>query len=316
MMDIKINFSLVIGGIFLSLLSYVSLSFASDAKDAFNLHQVKQGIYVHYGGHFAFGDPNEDDIANIGFIVGEQCIAVIDTGGSVKIGKKLLTAIRSVSALPVCYVINTHIHFDHILGNLAFQNDSVQFVGHAKLPEDVENNRNFFLQQFPQYLGDMPSKESIIAPQLVVDNTLQLDLGNRIILLTAYPTAHSHNDLTVFDSKTKTLWAGDLVFRERIPAIDGSLKGWLAVLQSMKTHDVVTVIPGHGSISDEWPHAYAAQYDYLELLLRETRQAIAAGKFLEEAIHTIGSEASLQWQLHAQHHRGNITKAFVELEWE
>lgn len=312
----KIAVRLLICMAFLSLLSCISSSFASVTTDSFNLHQVEEGIYLHYGGHFTFEDMNEDDIANIGFIVGEQCIAVIDTGGSVKIGKKLLVAIRSVSALPVCYVINTHVHFDHILGNLAFQNDSVQFVGHAKLPDAVENNRNFFLQRFAKHLGDMPSKEAIISPQLTVDNTMQLDLGNRSILLTAYPIAHSHSDLTIFDSRTKTLWAGDLIFRERIPVLDGNLKGWLEVLQGMQVQDVATLIPGHGTISNSWPQAYAPQYGYLEMLLSETRQAIVDGKFLEDAVHSIGSETHEKWLLHEQYHRGNITKAFVELEWE
>lgn len=312
----KINVRLVMGGVFLFLLSYASLSFASDIVDSFNLHQIKEGIYLHYGSHFAIGTPNEDDIANIGFIVGEQCIAVIDTGGSLKIGKQLLSAIKSVSKLPVCYVINTHVHFDHILGNLAFQNDRVQFIGHEKLSDAVENSRDFFLERFAKYLGDTPSKESIIAPQLTVDNTMQLDLGNRNIVLTAYPKAHSHSDLTVFDSRTKTLWAGDLVFRERIPVLDGSLKGWIEVLQNMQMNDVATLIPGHGTISNSWSDAYAAQNDYLDILLSETRQAILAGKFLEEAIQSVGSETYTQWILHAQNHQGNITKAFVELEWE
>ncbi|NIQ14930.1 MAG: MBL fold metallo-hydrolase, partial [Candidatus Dadabacteria bacterium] len=69
--------------------------------------------YLHDGIHVKFDDIQNDDIANIGFIVGKKCIAVIDSGGSVRIGSALQNAIRKKSDLPICYVINTHIHFDH-----------------------------------------------------------------------------------------------------------------------------------------------------------------------------------------------------------
>ncbi len=295
---------------------YLSLAFAGGGSEPFNLHQVTDGIYLHTGVHVEFTHPQHDDIANIGFIIGDNCIAVIDTGGSVTIGQKLLSSIREISKLPICYVINTHVHFDHILGNLAFVKESPQFVGHKQLADAVEQNRNFFLQQFRADLGSKPGRDSIIGPTLTVDKTMELDLGNRVINLTAYPTAHSHNDLTVVDYQTKTLWSGDLIFRERIPSLDGKLKGWLAVLETLQNQEIRLAIPGHGTSSEDWPKTYAAEASYLMMLLNDTRKAIAKGQFLEDVIKSVGKDKKKDWLLHEQHHARNVTKAFTELEWE
>lgn len=291
-------------------------SFASAAYANFHLEQVAEGIYLHHGVHVEIEHPQHDDIANIGFIVGEKCIAVVDTGGSVAVGKKLLNAIRKTSQLPICYVINTHIHFDHVLGSFAFVSGNTQFVGHVRLADAIEYNRGFFLRQFKENLGSAPNKTSIIAPQLTVDDTMELDLGNRVIRLTAYDIAHSDSDLTVFDLKTNTLWAGDLVFRERIPILDGKLKNWLAVMSMFENQQVNLLIPGHGSVSSEWPQAYYAHKSYLEMLLTDTKQAIAEGIFLDEARQRIGQDYKQQWLLHEHYHGRNVIKAFTELEWE
>ena len=98
----------------------ISLRSLADVP-AFDMQEVAPGNYVHLGRHASIEEPGRDDIANIGFIVGEKCVAVVDTGGSVRVGMALKTAIRERTQLPICYVINTHVHFDHLLGNRAFR---------------------------------------------------------------------------------------------------------------------------------------------------------------------------------------------------
>ena len=210
---------------------------ASDAgTDDFNLTEIASGVYVHKGRHVKFEGHGHDDVANIGFIVGDKCVAVIDTGGSVKIAQALLSAIQRTTSLPICFVINTHIHFDHLLGNIVFQNKQVKFVGHQNLADEVMASRGFFLQQFQNDLGKEATEDSIVAPDLLVDGSMQLDLGNRLLSLKAYKKAHSHTDLSIYDMHTKTLWLSDLLFIERIPALEGSLKGWL--LMNYRKHQL------------------------------------------------------------------------------
>jgi len=289
---------------------------ATPGADTFNLSEIAPGIYLHKGVHVTFEHEQHDDIANIGFIIGDNCIAVIDTGGSVLIGNKLLKTIRKISDKPVCYVINTHIHFDHVLGNFAFAKEKPVFIGHENLKTEIENNRVFFLEKFTKDLGPNPTPESIIGPSIGVVKTKELDLGNRKLLLTAYPAAHSYSDLTVMDFKTGTFWASDLIFRQRIPSLTGNLKGWLTTMESLIDMNVKLVVPGHGPTAKTMSDALTDQQRYLDNLLEETRKAIADGSSLDEALEHVGHEEKLHWLLHEQHHKANVIKAFTELEWE
>ncbi|MEO8333109.1 MAG: MBL fold metallo-hydrolase, partial [Gallionella sp.] len=117
------------------LMCITSLLPAVAYADPLSVVQVAPGIYVHHGVHRDINIDYGGDICNIGFIVGSKGVAVIDTGGSPKIGAQLRAAIRKVTDLPILYVINTHVHPDHVLGNAAFKGDQPTFVGHEKLAD-------------------------------------------------------------------------------------------------------------------------------------------------------------------------------------
>ncbi|MEJ2762344.1 MAG: quinoprotein relay system zinc metallohydrolase 2, partial [Gammaproteobacteria bacterium] len=256
MLQYRILLRLCPRSILLGLLTLApALGFTADTGNVgFNLTEVAPGVYVHHGRMVSLDDPHRDDIANIGFIVGHDCVAVIDTGGSIRIGEQLRQAIHRTTNTPVCYVINTHIHFDHVLGNAAFKHKGVEFIGHERLAAAIKGNRAFFLKHFRRELGGSDaSAASIIGPDRLVHHTLELDLGHRKLRLTAYPPAHTRTDLTVYDEATRTLWLSDLLFIKRIPALDGSLLGWLAVLKKLEAIPADRAIPGHGPVSAPWP---------------------------------------------------------------
>lgn len=300
----------------LLLFAFQHAAFSSSVSPHFNLTEVAAGIYVHQGKIVSNEDSHRDDSANIGFIIGDECIAVIDTGGSPATGKRLLQAIRKVSDRKICYVINTHIHYDHLLGNAAFNNEDIRFIGHENLGPSVEQNRSFFQEEYADELATAGANEAIIAPDISVKQTLELDLGNRILTLTAHGPAHTFTDLTVFDNKTRTLWLSDLLFINHIPVLDGKLKGWLKVLDDLESIQARLVIAGHGPVSNQWPQAGQKQRRYLEILRDRVRSMIAEGSFMEEVLDNAAYEEAGNWQLHEHYHRRNVSKAFTELEWE
>src|SRR5690606_16276390 len=105
----------------------------------------------------------------------------------------------------------------------------------------------------------------------------QLDLGDRTVDVVAHPIAHTDNDLTALDLETRTLFASDLLFVERVPSLDGSLKGWLRELDRLTELDARTTVPGHGPTTVDLAAAVGSLKRYLETLLRETRKAITDG---------------------------------------
>lgn len=297
------------------LLLPASTAFASQpAVQPLQVSVVAEGVFVHRGAHADLDDPARGDSANIGFIVGEQCVAVIDTGGSFETGRALRAAIAQTTSLPVCYVINTHVHFDHVLGNAAFVGDDVQFIGHENLAQAMVANREFFAEEFAAEL-DGGRADLVIAPTLTVTTKHTLDLGGRKLDIVAHASAHSSTDVTVLDRATNTLWTGDLVFMERLPILDGSLKGWLAWIDAASDLDYARIVPGHGPASADWPDGVAAERNYLQALLTDGRAAIAAGVFLEDALESMSREAAAPWELNARHPR-NVSRAYRELEWE
>jgi quinoprotein relay system zinc metallohydrolase 2 len=277
--------------------------------------QVAPGIYVRQGVHQDATPENDDEIANIGFIVGRDAVMVIDPGGSFEDGMRLRAAIRATTDRPIRYVVFSHVHPDHIFGAGAFVADKPVFVGHAGLPAALAARGDFYQHELARMLGEARAGAWEMPTRLVRDTT-ELDLGDRKLVLTAHGVAHTDNDLSVLDPQTATLWAADLLFVDRIPSIDGSLLGWLNELAKMQALPATQAVPGHGPVLVPWPAGMADEERYLETLARETRALIARGGDIEIAVVTVGQGERDRWKLFDDYHGHNVTEAFKELEWE
>jgi len=314
--DTRVSIRRVIG-LAVVAVAFVLAAVASHAEAApLPVTEIAPGIFVHNGLHEEASAANEDAIANIGFIIGDDNVAVIDPGGIFAEGSRLRAAIRSRTDRPIRYVILTHVHPDHIFGAAAFRDDHPDFVGHAKLPGALTQRGKYYLRRLRGAVGDEAAGSEIVPPTVLVSDRLDLDLGKRRLVLRAHGAAHTDNDLSVFDENTQTFWLADLLFVDRIPVIDGSIVGWLKELKTLTAIPADRAVPGHGPPSVPWPAATEPEQRYLETVAQDTRAAIKAGIGIAEAHRHVANSERGQWLLFDDYHPRNVTASYKELEWE
>jgi quinoprotein relay system zinc metallohydrolase 2 len=302
--------------IIMSVLALASCAHAQTAHGDFAIEDVGDGIYVHHGIHQDIDDGYHGDICNASYIVGSKGVAVIDTGGSIKIGNQLRQAIKKVTDKPILYVINTHVHPDHIYGNAAFLVDKPAFIGHEKLATAMELRREQYTKLNAKLLGEDAKGSDLVKPTIAVETKLELDIGDRNLTILAHPVAHTNTDVSVMDSKSSTLFTGDLLFIERTPVLEGDIKGLIAELEKFKSQPIKQVVPGHGSVTKDWKIAIENEQRYLNALLTDIRAAIKAGKSMNEAMDSAAAGEKDKWKLFEIANRRNVNIIYPALEWE
>ena len=147
-----------------------------DDRPAMAVTEVAEGVFVHKGHHG--GDPNEDnrgDLANLGFVVGNEGVAVIDSGTHPWIGTDLLTAIRAETDLPVRWILLTHMHPDHSLGVRPLQADDGTVVAHQNYPRAMGLRAATYLASMERMGLAGLSEADIILPDELVDGERAID---------------------------------------------------------------------------------------------------------------------------------------------
>ncbi len=279
--------------------------------------EVDEGIYVHFGKQEDSNSVNIGDIANIGFIIGTKSIAVIDAGASVKIGKAMLKKIKETSKLPISHIIITHSHPDHFLGTEALISDNPVIIGHENLNRSLINNFDFYKTLQFNLTKDESLKTTnlILANKFVKKNeTLKINLGDRNLIIRAWSSGHTDNDLSIYDETSKIFWSEN-IFVDRIPSIRASILGWRKNLSEIQKLDIDKIVPGHGPVITK-TEAIAPMIDYLDQLISEIRSFHKNNKSLDYVLKNISQENKQGWLLYDEYHMGNTTKAFTELEWE
>ena len=288
-----------------------------EAGAALDFAEVAPGVFVHVGRIEEPDEANGGDVANIGFVIGDESVAVIDTGSAAWIAEATWRAIRARTDLPIGPVILTHVHPDHVLGAAFFADAGAEVIGHAGLNRALSDRAPNYAESLSRLIGaDAFVGSRAVGTDRGVEGEDTVDLGGRTLTLRAWPPSHTRTDLTVLDTESGILFAGDLLFDRHTPALDGSLPGWQAVLDDLTAMDLAGVVPGHGGPLLEWPEGAEPVDSYLDVLAADTRAAIAQGLRIGEAAATVAASEAGRWELFDAYNPRNATQAFTELEWE
>lgn len=233
---------------------------------------VAPGVWMVQGAS-ALGSPaNRNFISNAAFVVTTEGVVVIDALGSPALAQELIAAISRITPQPIRHVIVTHYHADHIYGLQAFKERGASVVAHRDgrlyLHSDTAAQRlTASREELAPWIDD---RTRLVAADRWLDGPWRFTLGTTEFVVQPVGPAHTAEDLVVFLPQQRTLFAGDIVFRGRVPFVGRADSGrWVEALDRLLTFDARLVVPGHGPVSDHAAADLTLTRDYL-LHLRRT----------------------------------------------
>jgi len=214
-------------------------------------------------------------VPNIGVVGGEHSVLVVETGLGPRNAEKVLEFALEYARGRRLYLTTTHFHPEHAYGAQAF-GDATYVVNRAQA-EDLRVKGPGYLEMF-RGLGESIAREledvALVTPDVVYDQSYELDLGGRVVELRATGRAHSKGDQVV--RVEDVLFTGDLVETGQFaifpwfPPYDVDVSGlrWIDVMRRLEAETPSVVVPGHGDLGG--PELLADTRTYLELLRDET----------------------------------------------
>ena len=219
---------------------------------------------------------NQNFISNAAFVVTPAGVVVIDALGSPALALRLITEIRKVTTQPVTHVIVTHYHADHIYGLQTFKAMGARIIAHraalAYLNSDTAQLR---LVASRQELGPwIDARTRLVEADEWLDADKELLVGGvRFQIVPAGPS-HTPEDIAIYLPSEKVLFAGDIVFRSRIPYVgQADSRHWIVALDSLLKFDTTVIVPGHGALSLEARKDMQLTREYLVYLRAKMGEA-------------------------------------------
>lgn len=212
---------------------------------------------------------NQNFISNAGFVVTPAGVVVIDALGSPTLGERLLAEIRKITDKPVTHVILTHYHADHVYGLQSFKAVGARVIaqqaGREYLNSDTARLR---LQASRTDLAPwIDEKTRLVEADEWFDGPRDLVVGGVLLRIVPVGPAHTPEDVVIYLPSEKVLFAGDIVFRNRIPFVgQADSRHWIRAMDQLLAFDAKVIVPGHGALSRDARRDMELTRDYLVYL--------------------------------------------------
>lgn len=215
---------------------------AEEKKLSFSTTEVAPGLYMLMGvGGFTGG--------NIGLSVGEDGVVMIDDSMPPMLDI-MKTAIASVTDKPVDFLINTHVHGDHLGNNEAMGKSGTWIVAHKNLRTHLLENG------FPGSEGNVTAPKDAL-PMITFSESMDFHLNGYDAHIFHVERAHTNGDLVIFYKDPNVIHMGDVMFNGLFPYVDttkgGSIDGYIAAQQQVLKliNSKTKIIPGHGPLANK-----------------------------------------------------------------
>jgi glyoxylase-like metal-dependent hydrolase (beta-lactamase superfamily II) len=223
---------------------------------------------------------------NMGFVVTDEGVVVIDTGMTPELGQKFLDDIREHTDQPVRYVIFTHYHYDHTDGASVFQAAGAEFVAQKEFVWNLDNLKALeHINQ--QVLGEVREAPAVY-PDITYDESYTLKLGGRDIRL-YHAMGETSDGTLVFVPDQDVLFIGDLNNANLGSPVmpEGYAEGFVAAVELIESLNPRVIVPGHGRIEDTTLASLQAMRDVTVWLMARVRELVGEGYNLEETLAAV-----------------------------
>ncbi|GAB6054490.1 MBL fold metallo-hydrolase [Magnetospira thiophila] len=284
---------------------------------ALSVVKVLDNVYAIVG---PFEQRNADNLANnatFGFVVTDQGVLLVDSGGSFKGAAAIEAAIRTVTEQPVKIVINSGGQDHRWLGNSYFKAKGARIIASRAAVEDQKARTRDELFMLTQLMGAaaLEGTEPVYADE-TFDTDMSLTFGGETFELHHPGPAHTLGDAFIWMPEKKLVFAGDIVFVGRMLGIGpaGNTQSWMTAFEALAAYQPAQVIPGHGAPTT-LAQAKAETYDYLAYLREQIGAILARGGAIEDAI-AVNQDAYRSLAVFEQIAKRNAQNVFMQMEFE
>lgn len=248
--------------------------------------QVSASAWYVEGASALGSSANRNFISNAGFVITPRGVVVIDALGSPALAERLIQEIGRITPIPITHLIVTHYHADHIYGLQAFKSIGAHIIAHRAAQQYLQSDTaRLRLQASRQELAPWINDATRLVPaDEWIDSRHTLDVGGTVLEIEPLGPAHTPEDIGVYLPSEKVLFAGDMVFRNRIPYVgQADSRHWIVALDRLLSFGAEVIVPGHGPLSREAVTDMSLTRDYLIYLRRTMGQAARNMEPFDEA---------------------------------
>lgn len=268
----------------------------------------------------ALGSPaNQNFISNAAFVVTPGGVVVIDALGSPALAKRLIEEIRKVTPQPITHVLVTHYHADHIYGLQVFKALGAKIIAHQAARQYLNSETarlrlEVSRRELAPWVND---QTTLVDADEWIDGSRTLVVGGVTFQIKPVGPSHTPEDIAIYLPSEKVLFAGDLVFRSRIPYVgQADSRHWIAALDTLLGFDALVIVPGHGAISTEARKDMQLTRDYLVYLRTTMGQATRNMEPFDDAYNATDWSAFEHLPLFRVANRMNAYNTYLLLEHE
>lgn len=260
---------------------------------------------------------NEGFMSNAGFVITSEGVVVFDALGTPVLGEQLIAEIRKLTDQPIRRVVVSHMHADHYYGLQAFKAVGAEVWAHHRGREAIESEgaQARLAQRRTDLFPFVDDNTRLIAADRWLDGDAEFRLGGLTFRLSYVGPAHAPDDLAMEVIEDKVMYAGDMLFRGRIPFVgDADTAQWLLALERLIAANPAVLVPGHGPATTTPQADLALTRDYLRFLRDAMGRAVTELKSFDEAYQDTDWSRWTTLPAFREANRGNAYRVFLQME--